>query len=701
LSQNQLLETPTEQNGAEKVGPSISLSPMGNTHTATAADRRRASMVWVDYLSEEGVQPDSDLEREIEFAHEDFRNRIDYISKGRRASELSRKIWFGRATETDDKLIDESESREKEDENDDSISISNGSGLEDRDRDRERAGSTTPQIPFSHPDPTQHKNVDEIIFDIYKDKNEEVVPIGNFLASLEQAGLRRNDPRLRELMANLKEAKDVLHRSNQQIKRGSPAAAADYSLPGYSSGSIEALRLNREDFKTAITENIVLISKALRQQFVIPDFSAFCAHIERIYNDCKNVNGGNVATYIPQLARVDPKLWGVAICTVDGQRFSIGDTLIPFTIQSCSKPLTYAMALNELGQDTVHKHVGQEPSGRMFNELVLDHNMKPHNPMVNAGAIVVSSLLKTLIKPELSLAEKFDYTQEYFKKLCGGEYVGFNNAVFLSERESADRNYALGYYMKENKCFPEGINLKECVDYYLQICSMECNCEAMSVMASTLANGGICPISGELVLKSDSVRDVLSLMHSCGMYDYSGQFAFKVGLPAKSGVCGAIMIVIPNVLGITVWSPPLDFMGNSVKGVEFCKEFVEIFNFHKYDDLGHVKTSPKLDPRRHRHETKGLNIVNLLFSAASGDVTSILRYHLSGMDMNASDYDGRTALHLAAAEGHLECVVFLLKRCRVKHNPTDRWGHLPEDDAVRFGHDDVLEFLRSWIPIGE
>ncbi|XP_057182250.1 glutaminase a isoform X3 [Triplophysa rosa] len=401
-------------------------------------------------------------------------------------------------------------------------------------------------------------------------EGQEKIPAHKFTTALKSTGLRTGDPRLKECMEMLK-----------------------VTLKTTSDGA-----LDRHLFKKCVQSNIVLLTQAFRKKFVIPDFQSFTSHIDQIYESAKSLSGGQVADYIPQLAKFSPNLWAVSLCTVDGQRYTAGDTKVPFCLQSCVKPLKYAIAVHDHGTDYVHRFIGKEPSGLRFNKLFLDEDDKPHNPMVNAGAIVCTSLLKQ----GAGNAEKFDYVMNFMKKLAGNEYVGFSNATFQSERLSGDRNFAIGYYLKEKKCFPEGTDMTSILDLYFQLCSIEVTCESASVMAATLANGGFCPITGERVLNPEAVRDTLSLMHSCGMYDFSGQFAFHVGLPAKSGVAGGILLVVPNVMGVMCWSPPLDKLGNSVRGIQFCTDLVQLFNFHNYDNLRHF--AKKLDPRREGGEQR-------------------------------------------------------------------------------------------------
>ena len=239
--------------------------------------------------------------------------------------------------------------------------------------------------------------------------------------------------------------------------------------------------------------------------------------------------------------------------------------------------------MKDLGCDEVMKHIGHEPSGRAFNEILMDHNNKPHNPMVNSGAIMSAALLLYKVKPELS--GKFEYVYKFFTKMEGGMNVGFPTATFFSERESADRNNTLACFIREQGCFSKPkvgkVDIKDILDLYFQACSLEVNCESLSIMAGTLANGGRCPITGEWVLDSGTVQHILSLMYSCGMYKYSGQFVFPVGLPAKSGV-SVVVVIVTDVVGFAMYSFNLDHIGNSVRGAMFAQEFVEIYNFHTF-----------------------------------------------------------------------------------------------------------------------
>jgi glutaminase len=190
------------------------------------------------------------------------------------------------------------------------------------------------------------------------------------------------------------------------------------------------------------------------------------------------------------------------------------------------------MALEEHGPEKVHKHVGKEPSGHRFNKIVLNDDNRPHNPMINSGAIMTVSMIQN----QLPLYKRFEYIKRFWSELAGGAKIGFQNAVYLSESRTASRNYCLAHMMKDANAFPENINLEDNVELYFQTCSLEVTTKDQAIIASSLANGGVCPLTQKRIFDEDSVNKCISLMHSCGLYDYSGEWAFSIGVPAKSGV---------------------------------------------------------------------------------------------------------------------------------------------------------------------
>ena len=395
--------------------------------------------------------------------------------------------------------------------------------------------------------------------------------------------------------------------------------------------------------------------------------------ITEIYEEVITNKSGEVADYIPQLSQVNPDLFGISVCTIDGYKFDIGDTKEEFCLQSCSKPLSYCIARELNGLDGVHKHVGYEPSGGKFNAFILNKDGKPHNPLINAGSIMVCSL----IEPDEEPSHKFDIIHKYYKRASANSHIGFDTAVFLSEKHHADRNISLAYYMRENGAFNDKMvpsKINETLELYFQACSITINTDTGAILSSTLANNGICPISQERIFETDVVRDCLSLMYMCGMYDYSGQFAFEIGLPAKSGVSGCIMLIVPNVMGVCIWSPRLDDNGNSVRGVEVCKKLNEKTNYiyHIFNNI-----TNKLNQTKKENEQILPHI--LITASSKGDLNKIKQLH-GKVDFNEGDYDNRTPLHLAATEGHLDVVQYFLEN-GVEADVKDRWGNTPYHEA--------------------
>lgn len=286
--------------------------------------------------------------------------------------------------------------------------------------------------------------------------------------------------------------------------------------------------------------------------------------------------GGQVATYIPELALADPAWFGISVVTVDGQSYDVGDVQQQFSIQSVSKPFVFGMALEDHGREAVLRKVGVEPTGEAFNAIVLDEQSnRPFNPLVNAGAIATCDLIEGK-----DFADRIKRLQAMIGRYTGRE-VYVDNAIFMSERTTGHRNRAIAHLMLNFGMVSERI--EQSLELYFQQCAVLVNAHDLAVMGATLANAGVNPTTKQRAIESQYVKDVLSVMLSCGMYDYAGEWAYRVGLPAKSGVGGGICAVVPGKAGIGIFSPALDARGNSVRGVKVCEELSQRFGLHAFE----------------------------------------------------------------------------------------------------------------------
>jgi glutaminase len=302
-------------------------------------------------------------------------------------------------------------------------------------------------------------------------------------------------------------------------------------------------------------------------------FQSFLNNLHQTY---QSLNAGKIANYIPELAKMDPNWFSICIVTVDGQVFEVGNYDQLFTIQSISKVFIYGMALEEHGRDYVLTRVGVEPTGDAFNAIILDERSKrPYNPMVNAGAIATTSLIKGS-----GPSERLNRMLEMFRGYIGHD-IFIDMSVFMSERTTGHRNRAMAHLMRNFDMIDD--RLDEALDLYFQQCSLMVTCHDLAVMAATLANHGLNPITSIQAVDSRYIRDILSIMYTCGMYNFAGEWAYKVGLPAKSGISGGLIAVVPNQFGIAVFSPLLDLQGNSVRGIKVCEELSQQFGLHLFD----------------------------------------------------------------------------------------------------------------------
>lgn len=297
------------------------------------------------------------------------------------------------------------------------------------------------------------------------------------------------------------------------------------------------------------------------------------AYLEHLHAQFAGLTDGAVANYIPELAKADPASFGIAIATVDGQVYEVGAARQQFTLQSISKPLVYGIALEDRGPERVSQAIGIEPSGDAFNSISLEPGTgRPLNPMINAGAIAVASLVAGAT-PEARLARVVGAISAY-----AGRPLDIDDDVFESERTTGHRNRAIGHMLRNYGIVTE--DPEPALELYFKQCSIRVDCRDLALMAATLANGGVNPVSGQRALRAEHLGAVLSVMTTCGMYDFAGEWVYRVGMPAKSGVGGGIIAVLPGQLGIGVFSPALDARGNSVRGVKVCEAISSELGLH-------------------------------------------------------------------------------------------------------------------------
>jgi glutaminase len=327
-----------------------------------------------------------------------------------------------------------------------------------------------------------------------------------------------------------------------------------------------------------VTSNLasITLSAQVSRSPVAPRRELVEAVVKEAYGKFKNDTNGKNADYIPYLAQVDSKLFGIAVVTTDNQVFTLGDVNYSFSIQSISKVFTLALAMEDLGPDKVFEKVGSEPTGRPFNSPLAVVDMPTHtgNPLVNAGAIATTSLISGR-----NADDKWNKILNFYSKAAGEKLVLIDE-VYKSEAATNTGNKALSMLLaKYDRIYADPF---QSVDIYTKQCSVGVNAAQLARMGATLANNGVNPLTGEQVIKREDIPHILSTMTMAGLYDGSGGWAWHVGLPAKSGVGGGIVAVVPGKGAIAVFAPPLDDAGNSVKAQEVIEYIADKLSYNLY-----------------------------------------------------------------------------------------------------------------------
>jgi glutaminase len=449
--------------------------------------------------------------------------------------------------------------------------------------------------------------------------------------------------------------------------------------------------LNFETFKELVTPISTFFRNIIQNQVSIPYIESFREETQEIFNKYEGQDlGGSIDSFLAETSDIKEDVWAASICTVEGQRVDFGDVNQTVPLEQISSVISYLIAMEQHGQESLSQLIGTEPSGKAFDNLELKDGV-PHNPLISSGNLLCCSL----INQEETIDRKYENYETIVKKLIGSKPVSFDNALYLNKKDNAHKNYCLLYMLQESGTIPAKTDVKQVMNFFTQTSSIEIKVSDYATLAASLANGGICPLTYEKVFSdSEAVKGTLSQMLCCGMNTFSGKWAFDVGLPAKSATTGTIILIVPNKMGIAVWSPKLNHEGNSIKGQKFLVDLIDNFGYNDIDHVYGAGLMKKILANLQLGTAGQSDSISLLYYTKQNKIRDIRKAVAKGCRVTFADYDLRTPLHIACTYGHLEIAKYYVHhgaRIQVK----DRFGNSPLDEAEKGGFSEIVEFLKD------
>ncbi|ESN93568.1 hypothetical protein HELRODRAFT_88521 [Helobdella robusta] len=494
---------------------------------------------------------------------------------------------------------------------------------------------------------TSYKEFEWDLFRVLSE-NKDTFVLSKFTYGLNKSGLKANDERLYSVYKKIEELK----LKNKGLRE-------------------EEIRINFNEMKDFLADNVFLIRQAFVNNMIVPHFSDFCVRVDDLYWACRRNLTGKITSHSKVLYGQKLESWAVSLCTIDGQRHSTGDYGTPVVLHTCCTPVNYALAINEHGANIVNQYISNEPIPRNKDVLYLSPSNVPQNPIDVAGALLVTSLLNVTQNSQ----QTFDRIVARYNEMSGrtSKKITWNRSFYIHEKGAELGMQAYAHHLKNNLCFPCGTDINETVDLLYKLYSIEMSSESLAILAATLANDGVCPITSERIFTSEAVQSTISIMLSCGI---SSHFSVKVGIPGVAGISGGVMLVCPGLLGAFLWSPPLNDQEVSVRGLQFSERLSEIFDLHyfSFSKPTAPTTSHQVEgfPGTQKLQNKSSSNVQAIFAASLGDIQALRSLHMMGHNMESPDYDGRTPLHLAASQGRMNVVKFLVEKCNVDISVRDR-----------------------------